>query len=40
MKYAKETGKSCAECHETPAGGALTPYGEKFKANDFKPLDK
>jgi hypothetical protein len=36
-QFAKDTGKSCGECHTNPAGGgALTPLGEKFKANGNK----
>ena len=36
-QFAKETGKSCGDCHTNPAGGgALTPLGEKFKANGNK----
>jgi hypothetical protein len=34
--YAKQTGKSCAVCHVNPDGGALTPFGEKFKADGHK----
>jgi hypothetical protein len=37
MQFAKETGKSCGDCHSDPkGGGALTPFGEKFKANGNK----
>jgi mono/diheme cytochrome c family protein len=37
-QYAKQTGKSCAACHQNPkGGGALTPDGEKFKATEKKP---
>jgi hypothetical protein len=37
VQFAKDTGKSCADCHTNPAGGgALTPLGEKFKANGNK----
>ncbi|MFZ0423412.1 MAG: hypothetical protein WAL80_11090 [Xanthobacteraceae bacterium] len=33
-KFAAQTGKPCAQCHQKPTGGtALTPFGEKFKAN-------
>ena len=33
-KFAAQTGKPCAQCHQNPTGGtALTPFGEKFKAN-------
>lgn len=36
-QFAKETGKSCGDCHTAPAGGGpLTPLGEKFKANGNK----
>jgi cytochrome c5 len=36
-QFAKDTGKSCADCHTDPkGGGALTPLGEKFKANGNK----
>jgi hypothetical protein len=36
-QFAKETGKACGDCHTNPAGGgALTPFGEKFKANGNK----
>ncbi len=36
-QFAKETGKSCGDCHTNPAGGgALTAFGEKFKANGNK----
>jgi len=35
--FAAATGKSCGDCHTTPAGGGpLTPFGEKFKANGNK----
>lgn len=35
-KYAQETGKPCAQCHQHPTGGtALTPFGEKFRANKY-----
>jgi hypothetical protein len=37
QQFAMETGKSCADCHTNPkGGGALTPFGEKFKANGNK----
>jgi mono/diheme cytochrome c family protein len=37
-QYAKQTGKSCAACHQAAkGGGALTPEGEKFKAAEKKP---
>ena len=33
-KFAAQTGKPCTQCHQKPTGGtALTPFGEKFKAN-------
>jgi len=33
-KFAQQTGKPCAQCHQNPTGGTeLTPFGEKFKAN-------
>ena len=36
-QFAKETGKSCGDCHTSPQGGGpLTPYGEAFKANGNK----
>jgi hypothetical protein len=36
-QFAAETGKACGECHQSPqGGGALTPFGEKFKANGNK----
>ncbi len=36
-KFAKDTGKGCGDCHTNPkGGGALTPFGEKFKANGNK----
>jgi mono/diheme cytochrome c family protein len=36
-QFAKDTGKSCADCHtNAKGGGALTPFGEKFKANGNK----
>lgn len=36
-KYAAETGKPCAQCHQHPTGGPeLTPFGEKFKADGYK----
>jgi hypothetical protein len=36
-QFAKETGKSCADCHTNPKGsGPLTPFGEQFKANGNK----
>jgi hypothetical protein len=39
-EFAKQTGKSCGQCHESPAGGKLKPYGEQFKANGNKPPNK
>jgi hypothetical protein len=37
QQFATQTGKSCADCHTNPkGGGALTAYGEKFKANGNK----
>lgn len=36
-QFAKDTGKSCGDCHTAAAGGGpLTPLGEKFKANGNK----
>jgi hypothetical protein len=36
-QFAKETGKSCGDCHTNPkGGGALTPLGTQFKANGNK----
>jgi Na+/H+-dicarboxylate symporter len=35
-EFTKQTGKPCGQCHESPAGGKLKPYGEEFKANGFK----
>lgn len=36
-QFAKETGKACGDCHtDAKGGGALTPLGEKFKANGNK----
>jgi hypothetical protein len=35
--FASETGKECGQCHvSAKGGGALTPFGEKFKANGNK----
>jgi hypothetical protein len=35
--FATATGKPCGQCHQNPAGGgALKPFGEKFKANGNK----
>ncbi len=37
VQFAKDTGKSCADCHTAAKGGGpLTPFGEKFKANGNK----
>jgi hypothetical protein len=37
QQFATETGKSCGDCHTNPkGGGALTAFGEKFKANGNK----
>ena len=36
-EFAAQTGKPCGACHQNPAGGgALKPFGEKFKANGNK----
>jgi mono/diheme cytochrome c family protein len=36
-QFAKDTGKSCGDCHTSAQGGGpLTPFGEKFKANGNK----
>lgn len=36
-QFAAQTGKSCGDCHtNVNGGGALTPLGEKFKANGNK----
>ncbi len=36
-EFAAQTGKPCGQCHQNPAGGgALKPYGQKFKANGYK----
>jgi hypothetical protein len=36
-QFATETKLSCGTCHVNPQGsGALTPVGEKFKANGNK----
>jgi mono/diheme cytochrome c family protein len=36
-QFAKDTGKSCGDCHTSASGGgALTPFGAKFKANGNK----
>jgi hypothetical protein len=36
-QFAKDTGKSCGDCHTNPkGGGALTAMGEEFKANGNK----
>jgi hypothetical protein len=35
--FAKQTGKSCGDCHTNPKGaGPLTPLGAQFKANGNK----
>lgn len=37
QEFATQTGFPCARCHQNPAGGgALKPYGAKFKENGFK----
>jgi mono/diheme cytochrome c family protein len=37
VEFAKETGKSCGDCHTSAKGGGpLTPLGTKFKANGNK----
>jgi hypothetical protein len=36
-EFAAQTGKPCGTCHTNPGGGgALKPFGEKFKANGNK----
>jgi mono/diheme cytochrome c family protein len=36
-QFAAETKQACGACHTNPqGGGALTPLGEKFKANGNK----
>jgi hypothetical protein len=36
-EFASQTGKPCGTCHANPAGGgALKPFGQKFKDNGFK----
>jgi hypothetical protein len=36
-EFAAQTGKPCGTCHTNPTGGgALKPFGEKFKANGNK----
>jgi hypothetical protein len=35
-KYTADTGLPCGRCHQSPAGGALKPFGEEFKANGYK----
>jgi hypothetical protein len=36
-QFATQTGKACGDCHTSAkGGGALTPLGEKFKANGNK----
>ena len=42
-EYTKQTGKACGDCHQSPSGGALSPFGEQFKANGHqlpKPASK
>jgi hypothetical protein len=34
--YASQTKLPCGQCHTTPAGGPLKPFGEKFKADGYK----
>lgn len=37
QEFATQTGQPCGRCHQNPAGGgALKPYGTKFKENGFK----
>lgn len=37
QEFATQTGQPCARCHQNPAGGgALKPFGAKFKENGFK----
>lgn len=36
-EFAAQTGLPCGQCHQNPAGGgALKPFGTKFKDNGFK----
>ena len=36
-EFAQQTGLPCGQCHASPAGGgALKPFGQKFKANGNK----
>lgn len=36
-EFAAQTGQPCGKCHQNPAGGgALKPFGAKFKENGFK----
>lgn len=36
-EFAAKTGFQCGQCHVSPGGGGkLKPFGEAFKANDFK----
>ena len=36
-QFAKDTGKSCGDCHvNVKGGGPLTPLGAQFKANGNK----
>jgi len=42
-EYTKQTGKACGDCHQSPSGGALSPFGEQFKENGHqlpKPTSK
>ena len=41
LQFAKDTGKSCSDCHtNTAGGGPLTPLGENFIANGNKHNDE
>lgn len=35
-KYASDTGKSCADCHDAAKIPALNSFGQQFKANGYK----
>jgi len=35
-QFVQQTGLPCAQCHQTPAGGKLTSFGEKFQQNGNK----
>jgi hypothetical protein len=36
-EFSAQTKLPCGQCHKNPAGGgALKPFGQKFKANGFK----